>query len=120
MVNRRKLFGLIALSFICSLLYMIFINSYIIELGIFLTFFFLVILTIYFFALFDAFCNIMNKYKLKFNIYFFLYLLFTLITISSFLIGVTIKVFMPTVIIVEVSFILTIIFMILSTIEENK
>lgn len=119
MVNRRKFFGLIVLSFICSILYMIFINSYIIHLGIFLTFFFLVILTVYFLALFVLLYGIIKKVQLKFNIYLFLFLLFTFITFSSFFIGVKFEI-LTTIIIVGVSFVLAIIFMILSMIEEKK
>lgn len=120
MVNRRKLFGLIALSFICSLLYMIFINSYIIQLGIFFLCYFLIILTFYFFALFTALYGIIKKVQLKFNIYLFLFLLFTLIAFSSFFIGVKFKILIPTIIIVEVSSVLAIIFAILCKIQENK
>lgn len=122
MIRRSKIWCLICLvlAFICALLYVLFFNCYIIKLTFSFSFLFLIMFATLFFALFFTFCNILKKIQLKYHIFLFLFLLFTITCFSSILIAIAFKSFFPTIIIVEVSFVLSIVFGLFSRIEELK
>lgn len=118
MIRRNKIWCLICLvlAFICALLYVLFFNCYIIKLTFSFSFLFLIM----FATLFFTFCGILKKTQLKYHIFLFLFLLFTITCFSSILIAIAFKSFFPTIIIVEVSFVLSIVFGLFSRIEELK
>ena len=119
MVNRRKLFIFI-LSFICSLLYRLLLNCYIIHLDFVFSLLFFIIFATLFLDVFVSFCNIIKKRKLKLHIFLFIGCLSAIISISGFIIGLQIILPTPAIIIVGISFILTFLFPIIGMIEEKK
>lgn len=119
MVNRRKSFIFI-LSFVCSLIYMLLLNCYVIHLDFIFSFLFFIIFATLFLAVFDSFCNIIKKRKLKLHIFLFIGCLSAIIAVSGFIIGLQIILPTPAIIIVGVSVILTFLFLFIGMIEEKK